>query len=283
MKDVFASVIQDIVSISRVSGGDINEAFLIKTFDHDLFVKYNISNNSGLMFQAESQDLQVLREKLPDHIPEVLKLTNLPSGGSCLIMEYIESEPNRSLCQEELGRMVARLHKHSNISFGLHYNNFIGRLPQCNDYQKDFIEFYVRCRIGPQFRMAVNRNLLVYSEIPSDEKLASTLSRIIPAEVPALIHGDLWSGNYLCSKKRIPFIIDPSVSYAHRELDIAMSKLFGGFENSFYRSYEEIFPLASGWQQRIEIFQLYYLLVHLNMFGLSYKASVVRILKRYLI
>lgn len=133
----------------------------------------------------------------------------------------------------------------------------------------------------PQIKLAVHANLLNKADFDQFAKLFKKLPAICPTEKPALIHGDLWSGNFMVGPKREVVLIDPSTSFAHREMDLAMTQLFGGFDEAFYNTYQEVFPLENGFDQRVEIYQLYYLLVHLNLFGGGYGNSVRNILKRF--
>jgi len=130
--------------------------------------------------------------------------------------------------------------------------------------------------------LAVDKRLLEYADAVNFEKLYAKLPELFDEEAPALLHGDLWSGNYLTTPADEPYLIDPAVYYGHREMDVAMTSLFGGFSNEFYQSYNEAFPLAKGWQQRTDLWNLYPLLVHLNLFGAGYLGRVRDALNRYL-
>ena len=173
------------------------------------------------------------------------------------------------------------MHQHSSEFFGWDTNNYIGSLPQRNTKDQSWVMFYIEQRLSPQFDMARTQGLLSEGEIPSVDKMKKVLGEILSDVKPSLLHGDLWGGNYLISAKGIPYLIDPAVYYGHSEVDIAMSQLFGGFSSAFYDSYERVMPLDKLSEDRIKIYQLYYLLVHLNLFGRSYFSSVNAILKSY--
>ena len=200
-------------------------------------------------------------------------------GQSYLLMEYVTFRPATDDDWIKLGRNLARLHKTDSGSFGLDHDNFIGTLPQINTPMTKWTEFYAQRRIQPQIDMAVS--LLSPVDLRNWEQLCAQLESILTDEPPSLIHGDLWSGNVQMSNHG-PVIYDPAISYANREMDLAMSLLFGGFSHLFYDSYKAEFPVVnSGFDDRMQIYQLYYLLVHVNLFGVSYAPSVRGILKRF--
>ena len=180
-----------------------------------------------------------------------------------------------------MGEALASMHQQSQADFGWKQDNFIGSLVQVNHPNTDWAHFYWHQRLKPQMTMALEAGLLPANEIPEPEigiqKLASHFTGI----VPSLLHGDLWGGNYLIRSDGTPYLIDPAVYYGHYEVDLAMSRLFGGFGESFYKAHAKIFAEESGWQDRVKIYQLYYLLVHLNLFGSSYYSPVSKILRRY--
>ncbi|HER40768.1 MAG TPA: fructosamine kinase, partial [Salinimicrobium catena] len=161
--------------------------------------------------------------------------------------------------------------------FGFHAPNYIGSLPQYNHHHDSAADFYIQERLEPQFRMALDAGYAFHGL----EKIFQVFSEMIPKEAPALIHGDLWSGNYISNEQGLPCLIDPAVSYGPREMDLAMMKLFGGFPEEVFDQYDSLFPVEPGFKDRIEMWQLYYLLVHLNIFGSSYLGQVKNILTRF--
>lgn len=197
-------------------------------------------------------------------------------------MEYLSAVSAEKSGWENLGRQLAAMHRVTQDKFGLDHENFIGSLAQSNTYRATWAEFYVTERLEPQIRMAVNQQLLEASDLKVFRKLLGRVGMICPEEPPALTHGDLWSGNFLITENQIPVLIDPAVSYAHREMDLAMSKLFGGFNSVFYEAYATAYPLQQGLEERIPFYQLYYLLVHLNLFGTGYLERVRAVAKRFL-
>ncbi len=179
------------------------------------------------------------------------------------------------------GQQLGHLHKISTSQFGWDSDNFIGSLHQSNKTHDTWPDFYVSERLLPQLQLTVDQGLLSVGDVPSEHTMLSVMATLCPQVKPSLLHGDLWSGNYLISKDGIPYLIDPAVYRGHSEIDIAMSKLFGGFGASFYQVYNEVIPADNFSNDRIKIYQLYYLLVHLNLFGRSYYSGVKAILKSY--
>lgn len=233
------------------------------------------------MFQAEKKGLEAIEKTKTIATPNVLLCERLEVGGF-LLMEYIEPKRTSSHEMERFGHQLAALHQVSDsIGFGWETDNFIGSLPQSNKNSSDWTKFYVEERLLPQLKMARDTHLLKGAEIPSEAQILRSCENLFPTIKPSLLHGDLWSGNYLVSKDGIPYLIDPAIYLGHSEIDLAMSRLFGGFDSSFYEVYSEHFPSLPQEKERTDIYQLYYLLVHLNLFGRSYYGSVSSILKRY--
>ncbi len=256
-----------------VTGGDINAAFLLETAADRYFIKTNVAPVAGAMFEAEAEGLAALSCCGTLRTPEVLGLGSTDQG-SYLLLEFIETGYRPDGFWENFGAALAKLHRNTAPSFGFDHDNFIGSLPQPNNHHQDWPSFYTSERLLPQLRIAKQKKLLQAPDFQGFERLFKLLPEICPAEPPALVHGDLWSGNFLCDAQGQPVLIDPATSYSHREMDLAMSRLFGGFDRPFYRSYEEEWPLEQGFEQRLIVYQLYYLLVHVNLFGGGYVRSV---------
>ncbi len=177
---------------------------------------------------------------------------------------------------------MADLHRQSNPSFGLDHSNFIGSLPQHNEQHLDGTTFFIQQRLEPQLNMALDSKQLTKKDAENFHLLYQRLPELIPEEPPALIHGDLWGGNFICSEKGQGVLIDPAVSYANREMDLAMSRLFGGFAPRFYSAYFESFPTEPNLETRLGLYQIYYLLVHVNIFGGGYVNQVRSVLSQYI-
>ncbi len=270
-----------ILNTRAVSGGDISQAYLIETESERFFCKTHRSKNAFEMFQTEKEGLKALKASNTIGVPQVLTC-NRTDNGALLILEYIERKTPNTVDFENLGFQLAALHKTGDAkTFGFEQDNFIGSLPQFNNKNEDWVDFYVQQRVQPQLKMALDSGRLNMAEIPAESKLLGSCNGLFPNIKPSLLHGDLWSGNFLIASNGQPYLIDPAVYAGHNEVDLAMTRLFGGFEERFYDAYHEIIPKETGERERCEIYQLYYLLVHLNLFGTSYKSSVNHILQRY--
>lgn len=254
-----------------VSGGCINTAIKLETNKGDFFAKYNTNAKSN-MFQREHDGLKILKNIAAVCIPDIIAFEN-----NFLILKFIPSSNPDACFWKTFGNTLAKMHKQTDSKFGLDFNNYIGHLPQSNVQNKNWVAFFIQNRLIAQLNMG-NYSPSVKSDF---EKLFEKLPNIFPADPPALLHGDLWSGNFLVKDKKTPVLIDPAIYFGNREMDIAMSKLFGGFHADFYASYNEEFPLLNGWQERVPLCNLYPLLVHVNLFGGGYLNQVKNILSYY--
>lgn len=263
-----------------LSGGCINNAVRLQTASGDFFLKWNEQAAEG-MFAAESDGLNILRNSDSLCIPEVLGLGKA-AGKDYLLLEYIQSSAPSSAYWETLGHSLARMHSQTGEKYGLEHNNFIGRLPQNNEQSGSWVEFFTQMRLQVQLGLAIYKGLVDASFAHRFKKLYAKLPELLPEEPPALLHGDLWSGNVMVGAGGEPCLIDPAVYYGHREAELAFTELFGGFDARFYSAYNEAKPLASGYEERKDIYNIYPLMVHVNMFGTSYLNGVERTLKRYL-
>ena len=263
-----------------LSGGDISNAYLVETTRQRLVVKTKASAHAADMFQKEGVGLKAIEATQTIAVPEV-HLWGQEEGTAFFVMDYIATKRPNAKDFERLGQDLAKLHAVTNEQFGWLEDNYIGSLPQSNNRQEDWASFYVTERLLPQLQLALQRQLLTEKEIPTQEILLKRAAAIFNDSPPALLHGDLWSGNFLIATDGTPYLIDPATYYGHAEVDIAMSRLFGGFGASFYQSYHALRPIQKGMEARQDWYQLYYLLVHLNLFGASYYGSVKRMLDVY--
>ncbi|UTW64050.1 fructosamine kinase family protein [bacterium SCSIO 12741] len=263
-------------SVSHVSGGSINEAYRLSTHQGDFFLKHFHNPSHNHWFQTEAQGLQHLKKNGSLRIPEVLAV-----GSNFLLLEWVEEGRPNPESWEQFGRQLAQLHQVSDDRFGLDHNNFIGSLPQRNDQRSTWVEFFAELRLEPQLKMAIDSGQISTQEMPIFSRIFDRLEQWFPAEAPSLLHGDLWSGNFLINGQGHAYLIDPAIYYGHREVDIAMTQLFGGFTQEFYRGYQEEFPLESGFVERIDLANLYPLLVHVNLFGGGYVHQVIQAAKKF--
>ncbi len=274
-----SSVLEESISKAQsVSGGDISKAYLIEASQQQYFLKVNSNSNALHMFNAEKTGLETIANTIAT--PKVFA-SGIFQNDAFLILEYIASKSPNNKDFENLGHQLAALHKHQSSDFGFFDDNFIGNLLQHNNIHTNWTKFYISQRLLPQIELALSKKLLEQKDVPNTETMHKVCDNIFTQVSPSLLHGDLWSGNYLISTDGKPYLIDPAVYYGHSEVDIAMSKLFGGFGTSFYEAYHVSFPKTQEFDARIEIYQLYYLLVHLNLFGRSYYNSVKRIFNSY--
>ncbi|MFB9056359.1 fructosamine kinase family protein [Mariniflexile ostreae] len=271
---------ESIIKVSPVLGGDISKAYRMDTPNSSYFLKLNPTGDALKMFQTEAFGLQCIDNSNTIKTPKVVACGKV-KGSAFLVMEFIESKPASSKDFETLGRQLAQLHQSSSKDFGLNHDNFIGSLPQSNTLHTNWSAFFAQERLGPQLELAKQKHLLSNHECPTEQNITSVVEPLFKNIRPTLVHGDLWQGNYLISKCGTPYLIDPAVYFGHHEVDIAMTKLFGGFSNNFYTAYSSMIPNDENTTIRLEIYQLYYLLVHLNLFGKLYYSNVMSILKKY--
>jgi fructosamine-3-kinase len=266
--------------IKPVSGGDIAEACLIETKTERLFCKFMQGQYAGEILLAEKEGLDRIRNAGAIKTPRVYFFEDLGSQV-CLGMEFVASKNPSPSEMRKLGEQLAAMHTTSSEKFGFSADNFIGSLPQSNSEHVSWVLFYVHERLKPQFQMALSRGLMEVCEIPDNESMIESLSPCFKGVRPALLHGDLWSGNYLISSSGEPYLIDPAVYYGDPVVDLAMTRLFGGFGAGFYEGYNANAADHENEEAKTQLYQLYYLLVHLNLFGRSYYGSVKNIMKRY--
>ena len=269
-----------ISQVSSVSGGDINEAIRIDTNKGAYFVKYNTASQAYAMLEAESKALKQIATTNIIATPAVACLGQYQEQAY-LVLEYIESGQIAQDTWRTFGRQLAQLHQVSSPYFGDESHNFIGSLPQDNTQEKDWTGFFENRRIRPQLELAVKQGYFSPTEEQKFNRFFDNVQGVFPLEPASLLHGDLWGGNYLIDQNGVPYLIDPATYFGHREMDLGMTCLFGGFAPDFYAAYHETYPLMHGFTERRDLSQLYYLLVHLNLFGRSYLSRVRSIIRHY--
>ncbi len=272
-------LLEEIVSISSISGGDINAVYIITTKQNTYVLKINNKSTFPQMFEKEKLGLEML-VKSGVKSPEVI-LTFSDTEYQFLLLEFIEEETENHNFWKNFAKDLVKIHKTNSKAFGLDYDNYIGSLKQSNKQNNSWESFFVENRISPLVEQAFNKKLLLNNHLKSFENLFYRLNEILPKENPALIHGDLWSGNLMKGIDQTPVFIDPAIYFGNREMDIAMTQMFGGFNNNFIDYYEEIYPLEKDWQNRLEIHNLYPTLVHLILFGKSYLSSIENVILKY--
>ncbi len=253
---------------TQIFGGSVNTAFLINTNIGKFFLKFNINKVKNL-FDKEVRGLKLISLTNTIKVPSVIYFDE-----EVLALEFIQSNELNKKFWSSFGFSLSELHYNTSESFGLDHNNFIGSLLQKNNFHTNWSDFFINQRLKPQLDIG---NFSVKTQ-KLFESLFLKLENIFPVTKPSLIHGDLWSGNFISSKDQV-FVIDPAVYYGNREMDIAMSKLFGGFKKEFYDTYNYYYPLDKNWKIRLDICNLYPLLVHANLFGGNYYSQINSILK----
>lgn len=266
-----------VIEYHSISGGCINNTARLNTSARPFFIKWN-EVNKGDLFSAEAKGLQMLYNTKTISIPEVIGFGKLETK-TFLILEFIESQLPGTQFWEELGSSLSELHKITNNCYGLDHDNYIGSLHQKNGFTTSWVQFFIENRLDIQIELAYHKGYISESFIKKFKNIYQKLPDILPEEKPSLLHGDLWSGNFLARSNGKACLIDPAVYFGNREVEIAFTKLFGGFDLQFYKVYNDCFPMLPGFDQRVEIYNLYYLLVHVNLFGTSYLAPVERTVK----
>jgi len=268
---------------SRVGGGCIANAGRLETDGAPLFLKYGDAQ-AARTFPGEAAGLEAMRAaESPLEMPAVIDRA-APDGErpGFLVMEWIETGTKGSNFWDDFGRGLAAMHRHAEEQYGFAQDNFIGRLPQQNEWMDTWPAFFRTQRLAPQVRMARERDRWQEGWTDALEALYRRLPELLP-ETPtaSVLHGDLWKGNYMVTAGGAPAIIDPATYYGHREADLAMTELFGGYQDRFYDAYCEAWPLEPGYDARKDVYNLYHLINHLNLFGAGYARSVERILRDF--
>lgn len=269
-----------VISSHGLSGGCINHVSRVETTAGTYCLKFNSNLEYPGMFEAEAQGLNHLSEARAIRIPGVVG-TGEGGGYSFILLEFIESARRRQDFMERFGQQLACLHRQSHPFFGFDQDNYMGSLPQQNRIHDTYPDFFREERLEPQVRLAAGKGYLTSRELSAFNRLFGVLDSILPENKPALVHGDLWSGNFMVDDRGEPCLIDPAAHYGSREAEIAMTTLFGGFDPDFYHAYQEEWPMEPGWRERLCIYNLYPLLIHVNLFGSGYLDGIRETLKNF--
>ncbi|BAZ42835.1 hypothetical protein NIES4101_88050 [Calothrix sp. NIES-4101] len=262
-----------------VSGGCINQGYAISNGQCTYFVKLNQASQIA-MFEAEALGLQEILDSKTIRVPKPL-CSGIAENSCYLVLEWLEMGRDDSKSWELMGQKLAAMHKFTNQKgFGWYVNNTIGSTPQINTRIDNWSEFYIQNRLKFQFRLAKSKG----GRFPQAEALMVAIPELLAEHKPqvSLVHGDLWGGNAGFTVQGEPVIFDPAIYYGDREVDIAMTELFGGFPGEFYRGYNEVFPLESGYEFRKTLYNLYHIVNHFNLFGGSYESQANRMISQLL-
>lgn len=263
-------------SVATVGGGCIANACRLETEGAPFFLKYG-DEEVARTFPGEAAGLEALgTADSPLVVPSVVD-TAPPDGErpGFLVMEWINAGRQGRRFWERFGEGLAALHRHAADEYGFDRDNFIGQLPQQNEWTERWPAFFREQRLEPQVEMARERNRWRTNWVSPVDTLYRRLPEILPATPePSVLHGDLWKGNFMVTAVGDPALIDPATYYGHREADLAMTELFGGFDDRFYEAYRSAWSLEPGYETRRDVYNLYHLINHLNHFGGGYAGSV---------
>lgn len=262
-----------------VGGGCINQGSRLTAGDLTYFVKFNQASQIA-MFEAEAAGLEQMAATHTIRVPQPI-CWGTADGSAYLVLEWLEMGRGSSAAWEEMGRKLAALHKAPGAGqFGWERNNTIGSTPQINPWTSSWADFFTEHRIGYQLKLGQRRG----GHFPDGNRLLDRMPQLLAGHhpQPSLLHGDLWGGNASVTREGEPVIFDPATYWGDREADLAMTELFGGFPNEFYRGYHRVFPLDAGYPQRKTLYNLYHILNHFNLFGGSYESQANRMISQIL-
>jgi fructosamine-3-kinase len=262
-----------------VGGGCINQAYQISDGHHHFFVKINQATQIA-MFEAEALGLKEIYESQTIRVPQPIGW-GIAEGSAYIVMEWLTLGSGQANSWQRMGENLAAMHRVTSAQgFGWRQSNTIGDTPQQNPWTADWLEFYREHRLCYQFKLARRRG----GHFPRQDELLNALPQLLAGHnpQPALVHGDLWSGNAAVTLDGEPVILDPATYYGDREVDIAMTELFGRFPSSFYAAYNATYPLDAGYAQRKTLYNLYHIINHFNLFGGGYGAQANRMIDQLL-
>jgi protein-ribulosamine 3-kinase len=272
-----------IQSSGSLGGGCINHASKIETSAGTFFLKWN-GNCEPDMFLREAESLEELRKATDGNlvVPEVFAAREVDASPGFLVLEYLEPGYGAGNSDEKLGRGLATVHRYSAERFGFYHDNYCGSTPQNNKWKNSWAEFFRENRLRFLLNLIQEDRPLPAGELNVYDRLLGRIELLVPAaSSPALIHGDLWSGNYMNTVNGTA-LIDPASCYADREMEMGIMTMFGGFSQRFYSAYTEVYPLSSDWRERNRLYQLYHVLNHYYLFGGGYRSQALQIAKSYL-
>lgn len=266
--------------LQTIGGGSINETYHIQYGDASFFCKVNSATKFPHLFEKEKNSLTLIRKQDKIKTPAVIDCFEA-EGQQFLLLEWIAPGEPTAGFWKLFGEQLAALHMVKSETCGWDEDNYMGSVPQRNTKVADWCSFFMEQRLTPMMERCAQNQLLNRSDCNQLEKLAGKLPGIFEDERPSLLHGDLWSGNFLCNNHSAPVLIDPAVYYGHRSVDLGMTILFGGFRQPFYEAYHYHYPLPKNHEEQWAVCNLYPLLIHLYLFGKTYLPSVRNTLQQF--
>lgn len=283
IQEILKIHISNSISIQNIEffyGGNFNTASKVTADGLDYFIKWAPEEDQNT-FEKEAKNLHLIGETKTVLVPKVFGTGNFESKNYLIIQGISSGEQNPDYWQI-LGSQLAELHKFTSPNgFGLDYDNYIGTLVQENSWMKNGIDFFIEKRLLPQLDLAEYNRKIHSDLIEKFESLFKELPSILPDSPSSLIHGDLWDSNIMTNSDGKAIVLDPTSYYGFREAEIAFTTMFGGFENSFYEAYNEVLPIEKGFHERLPFYNLYPLLVHVNLFGEGYLPTINKILAKF--
>jgi fructosamine-3-kinase len=280
LKELFSTNTNEI-SFGSVGGGCINQTHRIGFGHQQFFCKVNSATKFPHLFVKEANGLKLIAQQNVIKVPTVIDCFET-NGQQVLLLEWINEGERTESFWKKFGEQLSALHQVSNENFGLNENNYMGSVPQSNRQTSNWIDFFIQQRLQPLINKCLSQNLLSSRHQVEFENFYKQLPAIFDQEQkPSLLHGDLWSGNFMCSQNEEPVLIDTAVYFGHPSIDLGMTTLFGGFRSAFYDAYNYHYPFPSNYKEQWEVCNLYPLLIHLFLFGKSYLSGIERTLHNY--
>ena len=263
-----------------VNGGSINQAYRVTTDDRKYFCKINSAIAFPQLFIKESNGLEEIRKTKTIKVPAFIDCFEM-EDQQVLLMEWIKEGERSGKFWKNFGISLAALHSISNDQYGFKENNYMGSIQQCNNWNSNWNSFFIEQRLKPLVEKCITKSLLTNKHLAAFEKLYTHLPQFFEDQPPALLHGDLWNGNFMCNDRSEPVLIDPAIYFGHRSMDLAMTALFGGFDSLFYKAYQSAYSFPTNYSAQWKVCNLYPLLIHLLLFGKGYLLQTEQILNEF--
>jgi fructosamine-3-kinase len=264
-----------------VGGGCINQCYCISFSGSEVFCKLNSANKFPQLFLKEKRGLERILSSGAIQAPTVIDCVEV-ADHQVLLQEWVYEGERTESFWKAFGEQLAALHRCSNEYFGWEEDNYMGSIPQSNTATSSWNDFFTNHRLQPLVKQSLDKGLLSSTEVKQFELIYQKLGEVFnPQEPPSFLHGDLWSGNFMCNRESNPVLIDPACYFGHRSIDLAMTTLFGGFRTPFYEAYNYHYPFPSNYQEQWAVCNLYPLLIHLLLFGRSYLPQIQTTLQQF--